>query len=109
MWGRPLLRPPGTVITGLHDGDSRVRLEAIRSFAKMKGDVPLAAGPMVACMRDDDTEVRREALRQAVRWAPPADDHQAFAEALVASLGSGDREGRGLASRERGAESPGAR
>jgi hypothetical protein len=106
VWAAAFLGDQDTVVTAFHDGDARVRLEAIRSFAKMKGDVPLAAGPMVACMRDEDTEVRREALRQAVRWAPPADDHQAFAEALVASLGSGDRETRRLASEAMSAQSP---
>jgi hypothetical protein len=106
VWAAAFMGDQETVITGLHDGEAKVRLEAIRSFAKMKGDVPLAAGPVVACMRDADTEVRREALRQAVRWAPPADDHQAFAEALVAALGSGDRETRRLASEAMAAQSP---
>jgi Cyclic nucleotide-binding domain len=72
----------------------------------MKGNVPGAAAPLVACMRDADIKVRREALRQAVRWAPPEDDHQAYAEALVASLGSGDRETRRLASEAMAAQSP---
>ena len=106
VWAAAFTGDQETVITGMHDAEARVRLEGIRSFAKMKGDVPLAAGPMVACMRDEDTEVRREALRQAVRWAPPADDDQAFAEALVASLGSGDRETRRLASEAMAAQSP---
>jgi hypothetical protein len=106
VWAAAFTGDQETVITGLHDDEPKVRLEAIRSFAKMKGEVPLAAAPMVACMRDTDAEVRREALRQAVRWAPPADDHQAFAEALVASLGSGDRETRRLASEAMAAQSP---
>jgi hypothetical protein len=106
VWAAAFTGDQETVITGLRGAEARVRLEAIRSFAKMRGDVPLAAGPMVACMRDADTEVRREALRQAVRWAPPADDHQAFAEALVAALGSGDRETRRLASEAMAAQSP---
>ena len=45
------------------DPDPRVRLEAIRSFAKMKADVPGAAKGLVACLRDPDVEVRREALQ----------------------------------------------
>ena len=106
VWAASFAGDQDTVVAGLGDSDPRVRLEAIRSFAKMKGDVPLAAGPLVACLRDEDTEVRREALRQAVRWAPPADDHQAFAEALVASLASGDREVRRLASEAMAAQSP---
>ncbi len=106
VWAASFAGDQDTVVAGLHDSDARVRLEAIRSFAKMKGDVPRAAGPMVACLRDEDIEVRREALRQAVRWAPPADDHQAFAEALVASLASGDREVRRLASEAMATQSP---
>ena len=106
VWAAALTGDQDTVVAGLHDDQATVRLEGVRSFAKMKAKVPRAAGPMVACMRDADFEVRREALRQAARWAPPADDHQAFAEALVASLASGDRETRHLASEAMAAQSP---
>ncbi|TMD31894.1 MAG: cyclic nucleotide-binding domain-containing protein, partial [Chloroflexi bacterium] len=63
-------------------------------------------GAMVACLRDDNIEVRREALRQAVRWAPSGDDRPAFAESLVAALASGDREVRRLASEAMAAQAP---
>src|SRR5260370_1376549 len=89
------------------DRDARVRVEAIRSFAKLKADVPEAAGALVACMRDDDIEVRRDALRQAVRWAPAGEERAAVSETPVASLASGDREGGGLASEARGAAAGG--
>src|SRR5260370_36233525 len=88
------------------DRDARVRVEAIRSFAKLKADVPEAAGALVACMRDDDIEVRRDALRQAVRWAPAGEERAAFSEALVASFASGDREVRRLASEAMAAQAP---
>src|SRR5438128_2184176 len=103
---RALGRPTPAQVDGLHDRDARVRLEAIRSFAKLKADVPEAAAGMVACLRDDDPEVRREALRQAVRWAPAGEERAAFAEALVASLASGDREVRRLASEAMAAQAP---
>jgi cyclic nucleotide-binding protein len=106
VWAAAITGDRGTVVDGLSDRDAPVRLEAIRSFAKLKADVPQAAGPMVACLRDDDIEVRREALRQAVRWAPSGEERVAFAEALVASLASGDREVRRLASEAMAAQAP---
>jgi len=106
VWAAAFVGGQATVVDGLQDRDARVRLEAIRSFAKLKADVPAAAAGMVACLRDDDPEVRREALRQAVRWAPTGDERPAFAEALVASLASGDREVRRLASEAMAAQAP---
>jgi len=106
VWAAAFVGGRGTVVDALGDRDARVRLEAIRSFAKLKGDVPEAAAGLVACMRDDDVEVRREALRQAVRWAPTGDERPAFSETLVASLASGDREVRRLASEAMAAQAP---
>ncbi|TMC82712.1 MAG: cyclic nucleotide-binding domain-containing protein [Chloroflexi bacterium] len=83
-----------------------VRLEAIRSFARLKGQVAGAAEPLIACMRDASVEVRREALRQAVRWTPPADSQQAFAEALAEGLASGDRDVRRLAAEAMASQAP---
>jgi CRP/FNR family transcriptional regulator, cyclic AMP receptor protein len=106
VWAAAFTGDRAPVVDGMRDGEAVVRLEAIRSFAKLKAEVPEAAGPMVACMRDDNLEVRREALRQAVRWAPTGDERPAFAEALVASLASGDREVRRLASEAMAAQAP---
>jgi len=106
VWAAAFTRDRRTVVDGMQDRDARVRLEAIRSFAKLKADVPEAAGALVACLRDDDIEVRREALRQAVRWAPAGEERPAFSEALVASLASGDREVRRLASEAMAAQAP---
>jgi hypothetical protein len=106
VWAAAFTGDRGTVVDGMRDGDPVVRLEAIRSFAKMKAAVPEAAGPLVACLLDDNLEVRREALRQAVRWAPAGDERSAFADALVASLASGDREVRRLASEAMAAQAP---
>jgi hypothetical protein len=83
-----------------------VRLEAIRSFARMKGQVEGVAEALIGCMRDEDVEVRREALRQAIRWSPPEGARQAFAEALAAGLASGDRDVRRLAAEAMAAQAP---
>jgi len=72
----------------------------------MKGQVREVAGPLIACLRDSDLEVRREALRQAVRWAPPAAAQQSFAEALADGLASGDRDVRRLAAEAMAAQAP---
>ena len=96
------------IVAGMRDGDARVRLESIRSFAKMKGDVVGISDPLIACLRDDNIEVRREAMRQAVRWTPPVDQHQAYAEALAGGLASGDRDVRRLAAEAMAAQSPDA-
>jgi len=108
VWAAAFVGEGETVVEAMKDGDQRVRLEAIRSFAKMKGDVTGISDPLIACLRDDDVEVRREALRQAVRWAPPAGDRQAYAEALADGLGSGDRDVRRLAAEAMAAQSPDA-
>jgi hypothetical protein len=96
------------IVAAMGDGDPRVRLESIRSFAKMKGEVAGIADPLIACLRDDNIEVRREALRQAVRWTPPVHEHQAYAEALADGLASGDRDVRRLAAEAMAAQSPDA-
>ncbi|HXD82134.1 MAG TPA: cyclic nucleotide-binding domain-containing protein [Candidatus Acidoferrum sp.] len=96
------------IAMAMRDADPRVRLESIRSFAKMKGDVAGISDPLIDCLRDDNIEVRREALRQAVRWTPPLDRHQAYAEALADGLRSGDRDVRRLAAEAMAAQSPDA-
>jgi hypothetical protein len=108
VWAAAFVGEGETVVEAMCDREQRVRLEAIRSFAKMKGDVAGVAGPLIACLRDDDAEVRRDALRQAVRWTPPADQRQAYAEALADGLGSGDRDVRRLAAEAMAAQSPDA-
>ena len=108
VWAASFVADRETIVEAMRDGDSRVRLESIRSFAKMKGDVAGVSGPLIACLRDDDVEVRREALRQAVRWTSPPDDHQAYAEALADGLASGDRDVRRLAAEAMAAQSPDA-
>ena len=97
-----------TIVAAMRDRDPRVRLESIRSFAKMKGDVTGITDPLIECLRDDDITVRREALRQAVRWTPPVAQHQAYAEALADGLASGDRDIRRLAAEAMAAQSPDA-
>ncbi len=108
VWAAALMGDRETVVAGLKDGEARVRLEGIRSFAKLKSDVPDVAAPLVACLRDENVEVRREALRQATRWAPGGDERQSYIDALVASLASGDREVRRLASEAMAAQVPDA-
>jgi hypothetical protein len=108
VWAAAFVGGQETIIAAMGDGNPRVRLESIRSFAKMKGDVAGISDPLIACLRDDDIEVRREALRQAVRWTPPVDQHQAYAEALADGLASGDRDVRRLAAEAMAAQSPDA-
>jgi hypothetical protein len=108
VWAASFVGDHETVVKAMQDSDPRVRVESIRSFAKMKGDVAGVAGALIACLRDDDIEVRRDALQQAVRWTPPAEDHQAYAEALADGLASGDRDVRRLAAEAMAAQSPDA-
>ena len=108
VWSASFVADRETIVEAMRDADSRVRLESLRSFAKMKGEVAGVSGALIACLRDDDIEVRREALRQAVRWTSPPDDHQAYAEALADGLGSGDRDVRRLAAEAMAAQSPDA-
>jgi hypothetical protein len=108
VWAAAFTDDHSTVVEAMQDADPRVRLESLRSFAKQKGETSGVATALIACLRDDDIEVRREALRQAVRWAPPADEHQAYAEALADGLASGDRDVRRLAAEAMAAQSPDA-
>jgi len=108
VWAAAFVADRETIVEAMRDRHSRVRLESLRSFAKMKGDVAGVSGALIARLRDDDVEVRREALRQAVRWTSPPDDHQAFAEALADGLASGDRDVRRLAAEAMAAQSPDA-
>jgi len=96
------------VVAALQDRVPRIRQEGIRSFAKLKADVPGAAGPLIACMTDANPGVRREAMLQAVRWAPPPEDSHDYAEALIDGLKNPDREIRMLAAEALAAQAPAA-
>ncbi len=98
VWAAAFLGDYASVAAALTDRDPWVRLEGIHSFAKMKAKVPNASHGLIACMCDEEPEVRRAALKEAVRWSPPKDDAADFIAALVEDLGSGDRETRRLAS-----------
>lgn len=104
-WAAAFVADAATIVRALDDADPKVRLEGLRSFARMKGDVAGATASMLRCLRDADAEVRREALRQSVRWAP-TDAHQEYAEALVDGLASGDRDVRRLAAEAIAAQAP---
>jgi hypothetical protein len=108
VWGAAFMGDGDRVAAGLQDPEPRVRLEGVRSFARLKADVPKAVTPMIACLRDDNIEVRRDALRQAVRWSPQGDEKDAYSDALVTSLASGDKEVRKLASDAMAAQAPDA-
>ena len=97
-----------TVAAAMTDSEPRVRLEALRSFAKMKGSVPGSAQGLIACMRDPEPDVRRTALREATRWTPPPELEADFVAALVEGLASGDREARRLAAEALAAQPPSA-
>ena len=105
-WAAAFVGDTATVLESMRDEESAVRLEALRSFARMKGQLEGVAEPLIACLEDGDLEVRREALRQAVRWTPPDEAREAFAVALAAGLASGDRDVRRLAAEAMAAQAP---
>ncbi len=105
-WAAAFVADDGTVVKALRDADPGVRLEGIRSLARMKGQVAGVAEALLGCMRDAQVAVRREALRQAVRWAPPAEWQQRYAETLALGLASGDRDVRRLAAEAMAAQAP---
>ena len=108
VWAAALAGGQDTVREALSDPSPRVRMEAVRSFAKMKGKVADVAAALIGRLRDVDIEVRREALRQAVRWTPPPEHALAYAEVLAEGLASGDRDVRRLAAEAMAAQSPDA-
>jgi hypothetical protein len=108
VWAAAFTDGQDMVREAMTDPSPRVRLEALRSFAKLKGDVAGVGPVLIACLRDEDIEVRRETLRQALRWTPPEDQAQQFAEALADGLASGDRDVRRLAAEAMAAQSPDA-
>ena len=108
VWAAGFVADHGQIASGLRDGDSQVRLEAIRSFARMKGQVDGIAEPLVACLRDPVVEVRREAIRQALRWTPPAEWLRQFHESLADGLGSVDHDVRALAAEAMATQAPDA-
>ena len=106
VWAAAFLGDHHRVAESLGDRRPRVRLEAIKSFAKLKANVPGAALPLLRCMRDDDPTVRREALRQAIRWTPPSNTLDEFSDVLVANLGASDPLSRRLAGEAIAAQCP---
>ena len=97
VWALPSLGERSRVAEAMADPQPRVRLEALRTFARLKGRVAGIGAPLIACVADPNLEVRREALRQAIRWSPPAAHVEAYTNALIANLGSGDPLARRLA------------
>src|SRR2546428_1875671 len=85
LWASGFDGDDGAVSAGMRDVDPKGRIEAMRGFARMKGRVAGVAEPFIACLRDRKVDVRREALRQAVRWAPPPDQLPSFSPALTQS------------------------
>ena len=106
VWAASFKGDSEKVVAALQDRVPRIRQEGIRSFAKLKASVPGAAGPLIACLTDGNPGVRREALLQAVRWAPPPEDSHDYAEALIDGLTSPDREIRRLAAEALAAQAP---
>ena len=106
VWAASFAGDHKRVAAAMADPEPRVRLEGLRSFAKMKGNVPDAAGALIACLSDADWEIRRAALREAVRWSPPPEMEADFVAALVDALASGDREVRRVAAEALSAQPP---
>ena len=105
-WAAAFAGDQAKIVAALGDPEALVRLEAIRSFARMKGQVEGVAPALIDCLSDTDVEVRREAIRQAIRWSPPDENRQEFAQALAAGLASGDRDVRRLAAEAMAAQAP---
>jgi HEAT repeat protein len=108
VWAAAFKGDNEKVVAALQDRVPRIRQEGIRSFAKLKANVPGAAGPLIACMTDGNPGVRREAMLQAVRWAPPPAHSHDYAEALIDGLTNPDREIRMLAAEALAAQAPAA-
>src|SRR5260370_20603807 len=85
VWAAAFVADRETIIEAMRDRNSRVRLESLRSFAKMKGDVAGVSGALIACLRDDDVEVRREGLRAAVPAPSPPAAHPTFSPSLASA------------------------
>jgi len=108
VWAASFVADHKTVAAALSDPEPRVRLEGLRSFAKMKANVPGSAAALIACMRDPERDVKRAALREATRWSPPHELEADFVAALVDGLASGDREVRRTAAEALAAQPPAA-
>lgn len=108
VWAASFKGDSEKVVAALNDPVPRLRQEGIRSFAKLKSNVPGAAGPLIACMTDANPGVRREALLQAVRWVPPPENSRDYAEALIDGLSNPDREIRMLAAEALATQAPAA-
>src|SRR6266581_5997033 len=108
VWAASFVGDHKTVAAALADPEPRVRLEGLRSFAKMKANVPGSGAALIACMRDPERDVKRAALREATRWSPPPELEADFVAALVAGLASGDREVRQPAAEALAAQPPSA-
>ncbi|HEX6349324.1 MAG TPA: cyclic nucleotide-binding domain-containing protein [Candidatus Dormibacteraeota bacterium] len=108
VWAAAFVVDEKLVLTAMEDPSPRVRLEAVRSFAKLKGALPGAADPLVHLIGDRNLEVRREALEQCIRWAPPPGRAELFEEALINALTTGDRSTRRLAAQAMAVQAPNA-
>jgi ATP/ADP translocase len=106
VWAASFTGDRPKVVAGLQDSAPRVRQEGIRSFAKLKGDVPGSAAALIACLTDSDIGVRREALQEALRWAPAPAESRGYVEGLIDGLTSGDHEVRTLAAEAMAAQAP---
>jgi CRP-like cAMP-binding protein len=107
-WAAALVGDRAAVAHAMMAASAKVRLEALRSFAKLKGDVPTAARPLIRCLGDPSVDVRREALRQAARWTPPPGYAEDFAAILVENLKATDPLTRRLAGQAIAAQAPNA-
>jgi HEAT repeat protein len=108
VWAASFVGDLATVARAMADREARVRLEGLRSFAKLKANVPGSAAALIACMRDPERDVKRAALREATRWTPPQELEAEFVAILVEGLASGDREVRRLAAEALAAQPPAA-
>ena len=108
VWAASFVVDEKLVVAAMADPSARVRLEALRSFAKLKGAVAGAADSMLHLVNDPNLAVRREALEQLIRWAPPTSRLAHFEDALIKALATGDRSTRRLAAHAMAVQVPSA-
>jgi len=108
VWAASFVVDGKLVVAAMADPSARVRLEALRSFAKLKGAVAGASDSMLHLVNDPNLAVRREALEQLIRWAPPTSRLAHFEDALIKALATGDRSTRRLAAHAMAVQVPSA-
>ena len=108
VWASATLGEATAVVTALAHARPRVRLEALRRFARLQIDPAKTADSLLACIRGADVTVRREALHQVMRWPCPPARLDDLSVALTEAMSSSDGVTRRLAAEALAAHHPNA-